>query len=119
MRVVSTIIAYLEKISTQINYIYALIPNISYINSFTVFYISYIFQYMFGFPHNCDRKVVKNASRKFQGSEGMVDEIWSYTSTKTLQDGAQKSGKVKDKTLLFLIIVKNIICTNLFSVMFL
>ena len=49
----------------------------------------------------------------------MVNEIWSYTSTKTSQDGAQKSGKVKDKTLLFLIIVKNTICINLFSVIFL
>ena len=74
---------------------------------------------MYEFPHNCDRKVVKNASHKFQGSEVMVDEIWSYTSTKTSQDGAQKSGKVKDKTLLLLIIVKNIMCINLFSVIFL
>ena len=56
---------------------------------------------------------------KFPGSEGMVDEIWSYTFTKTSQDGGQKSGKVKDKTQLLLIIVNNIICINLFSVIFL
>ena len=74
---------------------------------------------MYEFPHNGDKKVVKNASHKFPGSEGMGNEIWSYTSTKTSQDGPQKSGKVKDKTLLLLIIVKIMICINLFSVIFL